>query len=113
MFAPALQCVLGPGALGHTECKLDWRDGQDGAHVTGEVAGRLVPGCFRSSLSCPLSSEAGAGVLVVRPQGSHWAVLAEVPRNASGLGFWGTKWRWVTGGLVPRGLGSCVAWSCG
>lgn len=80
------------GVWGHAECKLDWRDWQGRAHVTGEVAGRLVPACFGHSLSCPLSSEAAIGAPVVQPQGSNWVVLAEVPFTAPGLSFWGAKW---------------------
>lgn len=99
--------------MGHTECKLDWWDWQGGAHVTGEVAGRLVPECCRSSLSCPLSSEAGIGAPVVQPQGSHWVVPAEVLWTAPGLSFWGAKRRWVTGGREPRGPGSCMGRPCG
>ena len=66
-----------------------------------------MPGCFGSSLSCPLSSEAGLGA-TVQPQGA----LAEVSQNAGGVGFWGAKSLWVTGALVPRGRGSGVGWSC-
>jgi hypothetical protein len=36
----------------HTECK-HWQDGHGVAQVTKEVAGRLVPGWFGSSLGCP------------------------------------------------------------
>ena len=100
-------CPLSRESRGSTDCKLDWREGRGGVHVTGAVEGRLVPGCFGSSLSCPLFSEAGLGA-PVQPQGA----LEEVSQNVGGVGFWGAKLLWVTGALVPRGPGSGVGWSC-
>lgn len=79
--------------------------------MTRDVVGRPVPGGFGASLSCPLSSEMGTGALV-QPQGSPRGALGEVPQDTRGLRFWGGEWCWVTGELVPRGLGSCVGWPC-
>lgn len=108
MFAPALLCAPEPAVSGAAHSvNLTGGIGKVGAQVTREVAGRLLPGCFRSSLSRPFSSEAGTGALV-QPQGSPRGALGDVPSGAPVFSFWGVERCGVPGGLVPRGPGSCV-----
>lgn len=94
---------LSQGSWGkHRDCKLDWWEGRGGSCHWG-CEGRLVPGCFGSSLSSPFVFR-GWGRAPVQPQGA----LGEVPRNVSRAGFWGAKAGAGSRHLWPRGPGSSV-----